>query len=332
MRRSLLADWTADDFGTLERGVLLAPHRLVETGLFDDDRLIEIIDNHPDADLTISTMGHDSNTFEWREGDRNGVSGVDLLDLVRKGRLWISCRRMMRNHPEYRRLVDQLFDELKTHAPGFRPDDRSANLLISSPKALVHYHIDTPVNMLWHLRGRKRVWVYPHFDHRFVSQQVVELVCAGDLAEDVPYDPEFDRYALVFDVEPGQMLTWPQVAPHRVTNIEGLNVSLSTEHRNRRSVRRVNVHVANRWLRTHVGRCHHSTDVDGPTAHAKQALARCTRIAARLFGRRKEEFIYPATFKVDLDSPTGYTLVDVPPDQVIAPHTKLELSGGTDRR
>jgi len=290
MPSSLLADWTVDDFGTLEKGVLLARHRLLETGLFSDENLAKLIDRHPDSDLTISTMGQDTNTFEWRRGDRNGVSGDVLLELVKKGRLWINCRQMMRNHPEFRETVDRLFDELKAGAPGFRPDDPSANLLISSPNALVHYHIDTPVNMLWHIRGRKRVWVYPHFDYRFVSQPVVELVCAGELSEDVPYDASFDRYALVFDAVPGQMITWPQMAPHRVTNLEGLNVSLSTEHRNRVSVRRVNVHLANRWLRQHLGRWHKSADVYGPVAHLKQTLARVNRHATQWFGQPRPEF------------------------------------------
>lgn len=326
MRQQLLQDWTPDDFNTLEKGVLLGRHRMLETGLFSDDSLARIIDNHPDEDLSISTMGHDTKCFEWREGDRNGVAGSVIIDLVRRGHLWINCRKMMQHHPEFRELVNGVYDELQGCVPGFLADQRTANLLISSPDALVHYHIDMPVNMLWHMRGRKRVWVYPHFDHRFVSQEVVEQVCIGRFSEDVPYDPEFDRYALVFDVEPGQLLTWPQMAPHRVTNLEGLNVSLSTEHKNAIAKRRINVHLANHLLRTHLGRFHRSTEVSGIAARLKEGLARAQRIGGKLFGVEKQQFTYPHSFRVDPDSPNGYTLIEGC-DEIVAPHTEASLVG-----
>ena len=328
MKQEVLADWNNDDYNILEKGVLLAKHRMAETGLFTDEHLAHIIDTHPDSDLTISTMGRDTNKFEWREGDRNGVSGEVILNLVRQGHLWINCRNMLRHHVEFREMINEVYDELEERSPGFRAEDRSANLLISSPDALVHYHIDIPVNMLWHVRGRKRVWVYPHFDFRFVSQKVVEMVCSGEFSEDVPYDPEFDKYALVYDVEPGQLLTWPQMAPHRVTNLDGLNVSLSTEHKNPTAVRRVNVHLANQLLRRTVGRWSKSTKVDGAVAHIKQSIARVHRYTKKLFGKPKEQFVYPVTIKVDPTSPTGYTLLDVPADKLVAPHIAAEFAIG----
>lgn len=324
MSASLLRDWSNDDFRTLEKGVLCAQHLLAATGLFTDENLAKVIDAQPDEDLTISTMGHDTNTFEWREGDRNGVPGATLLKMVREGHLWLNCRRMMINHPEFHKMINELYDELEAKTPGFVANDRTANLLISSPDALVHYHMDMPVNMLWHVRGRKRVWVYPHFDHRFASQKVIEMVCSGEFTEDLPYDPSFDKYALTFDVEPGQLLTWPQMAPHRVTNLEGLNVSLSTEHKNPTAVRRINLHLANQLLRRSVGFGFRSTNVHGPIAHAKQTLARAQRYAGKLFKKKKEQYIYPKSFIVDPEAPNGYRLVDGANDPIESPHLKVE--------
>jgi len=74
MAQKLLADWTTDDFHTVEHGVLLAQHRLAETGLFSDESLAHIIDTHPDESLTVGRMGSNSHKFDWRHGDRNGVS------------------------------------------------------------------------------------------------------------------------------------------------------------------------------------------------------------------------------------------------------------------
>ena len=189
--------------------------------------------------------------------------------------------------------------------------------------ALVHYHIDIPVNMLWHMRGRKRVWVYPHFDDRFVSQDAVEQVCSGELSEDVPYDPEFDKYALVFDVEPGQLLTWPQLTAHRVTNIEGLNVSLSTEHKNAAATRRINVHLANQFLRRTLGWNCESMEVRGFGAHAKQAVARAARLWNKLKRKQEEQFTYPVTFRVAPDAPLAYSDIEVGFDGIVAPHEEL---------
>lgn len=324
MTQPLLADWTQQDFNTVEEGVLVARHNLADTGLFTDDALADIIDTHPAADLSINTMGVDPNVFDWREGERNGVSGRELLQLVREGQLWINCRKMLANNPDYARVFNAVYDEIEAHKPGFKAQQRTANLLISSPTAWVPYHVDMPVNMLWHIRGTKRVWVYPHFDERFASGEVLEKVCSGEWSEEIPYNTNFDRYALVFDAQPGQLITWPQLAPHRVRNLEGLNVSLSTEHKNPRVKRRINVHTANHLLRTRFGKACQSIEVDGLAAHTKQALARAFRLAGKFVGKEKEQFVYPKTFYVDPEAPHGYRLKEGAESTVVAPHEVLE--------
>ena len=329
MNRNLLSDWTPSDFETVENGVLLARHRLVETGLFTDEALARVLDSHPADCLHINTMGDDTNKFEWREGDRGGVPGDVLLETVRKGHLWINCRNMLDHQPEYAKAIHEIYDDIELKNTGFRAEDRSANLLISSPGALVHYHVDLPVNMLWHLRGSKRVWVYPHFDSRFVAQSCMEMVCSGEFTDDVPYDPDFDKYALVFDVQPGELITWPQHTPHRVTNLEGLNVSLSTEHKNPRARRRINVHLANQFLRRQFGIATPHVEVDGASAHLKQTLSRALRYWSKLRGIEKEQFTYPISFVVDPSAPHGVRLLDVPNEVLDAPHLSEQFAVGS---
>ena len=323
---SLLINWNPEDFDTLENGVIHAQHSLADSGLFTDEGLIEILDRHPDGALTLSTMGEDSNTFEWRDGDRNGVSGEQLLETVKRGKLWINCRKMLEHQPQVADLVNSVYDELQSKKPGFLAQDRTANLLISSPSAIVHYHVDMPVNMLWHLRGRKRVWVYPHFDPRFASLPVLEKVCAGLWSEDVPYNPEWDKYALVFDAEPGQLITWPQLTPHRVTNLDGLNVSLSTEHKNPRARRRLNVHQANHFLRNVLKQTPASAMVDGFVPHVKQTLARVVRYASQLTKKQQQQFVYPKSFVVDPLEPRGFRLLRDEDATMVAPHLEKEMA------
>lgn len=313
MQTSFLQDWASEDYHALERGVILAKHCLNRDGLFQDENLARILDDHPDEHLTISTMGDDPSVFGWIEGDRNGASGTEIIRLVGEGKLWLNLRRVLEFQPEIAQAVNAMYDELESKSPGFRACERSANLLLSSSTAMVHYHVDMPVNMLWHIRGSKRVWVYPHFDDRFAAQSVLEKVCAGVLSEDIPYDPAFDPYALVFDVQPGELITWPQLTPHRVQNLGGMCVSLSTEHKNPRAKRRINVHEANHWLRTHLGWGYQSARVDGLNAHLKQALSRSVRLTRKLTGgSTKQQYVYSRSFKIDPGSETGIILLDAP--------------------
>ena len=323
MPHELLKNWSSQDFEALEESVLVANHGFAETGYFTDEALAELLDQHPDDSLTISTMGSDPTRFEWIEGERNDVSGQTLIELVQQGRLWLNVRRAL-EHPHLSGLVDAMYDTLERRAPGFKAQDRNANLLISSSTAMVHYHIDMPVNMLWHIRGRKRVWVYPHFDHRFCSQVSTERVCVGDISEDVPYHSDLDRYALAFDVEPGQLITWPQFTPHRVQNLGGLCVSLSTEHKNPRARRRINMHQANHYLRHRWGWNPKSNDMDSFAAHAKQAVARGVRMAAKFSSQVSEQFVYPKSFVVDPSVEGGIRLLGGEPS-IVAPHLDEEL-------
>ena len=326
MSQKLLDNWTNEDFDSLEKGILQTNHNILETGLFDDAGLARLLDNHPDSSLSINTMGTNTNNFEWREGDRNGTSGTQLIELVRQGRFWLNLRSVHKHHPEVKQLIDGLYNELEANKPGFRGTDRSANLLVSSPQALVHYHIDTKINMLWHLRGRKRVWVYPPYEERFASDKYKEMCCAGDFTDEIPYDESFDKYALVFDVNPGQLLTWPQMTPHRVNNLEGLCVSLSSEHSNPRSARQYNMYLANRMLRNTMGRFCTSTSPDGFSAHLKNFVFRASRKLGSLTKRKeKEAYTYPISFKVDPSTPEGYTLIDLPKEALLAPHENEKL-------
>lgn len=186
MNHSHLADWSDQQFRALESEILLAPHRLHESRLFDDENLIRMLDTHPTVDLSIYTMGESASRFEWRQGDRNGVPADVLLDLVRRGRLWINLRNVLLHHSDCNDAVHAIYDELEQKSPGFVARRRSANLLISSPGALVHYHLDVPVNMLWHIRGTKRVWVYPPSGIGVLPQEMLEDIFAGVHAEDLP--------------------------------------------------------------------------------------------------------------------------------------------------
>lgn len=262
-------------------GVVRARHRLLDTGLFADDKLIELFDAHDPGDLLIYRMGEDHTKLdEFQYGNRGGLSAAELLQAVKDDQLWLNILDMPRHHDSYRELVDAIYAELESRIPGFRVLHTSANLLVSSPRAQVFYHADAPQNMLWHLRGRKRVWVYPG-DERFAPREWVEKIFTRESDDDLPYDPEFDQYATPWELGPGDMLTWPQNVPHRVENIEGLCVSLTTEHYTPEAMKKRMTYLSNRYLRKWFGLPTTGTATDTPAAMLKITAF---RIARRLPG------------------------------------------------
>ena len=307
---SYLEDWTLGQFKVLEEATIVARHRFNETGLFDDDALADLIDRHPDNALTIAAMGEDAGKFSWMEGDRNGLTGRQILEIVKTGKIWVNVLRVAREHREYGKLLNGAYDELEANAPGFKAQGRSANLLISSPNAIVFYHVDLPCNVLWHLRGEKQVWVYPR-DERFVAQTTMERLAAQEIAEEVPYDLSYDDYALTFKVTPGQVITWAQNSPHRVSNLDSMNVSLSSDHRNPRSKRRVRIHQANHYLRKALKLEHLSTDPESIRGYLKEAGVLSLRLANRVFrGKDLSSFAYRRKFYLDPDVEGGIRLYD----------------------
>ncbi len=290
------------------RRPLLAFHNLHQSDLFTDAALIDLLDNFPRQYLYALTMGSDlGRPDENRLALSDGVSGADLLRAVKRGRLWLNVTKVDRADQRYRLLIDQLYSELAAQVPGFIPDSSQGTLLISSPHVLVYYHADGPASVLWHIRGRKRVWVYPALDERYIDRNLLEDIFAGVRHEYLPYEDVYDEGAVVYDLEPGQWVAWPQNAPHRITNLDSVNVSLSTEHFTRQSRWRARVYVANRFFRTRLGLRGLSTREEGLAALMKTVAYRLARKAGLDHLQTKQHI---PSMRVDPDACGGVVALD----------------------
>lgn len=259
--------------------LVVASHRLATDAdtapLFSDDTIAELLDGYPPEWLFALTMGSDPERPQDNERvQHTGASGGDLLESVRRGRLWLNITNVDQVDPRFRSLTDRLYRDVAEAIPGFTVDDSHATLLVSSPQSMVYFHVDGPPSFLWHVRGRKRVWVYPHLDERVLSRSLLEDVYAGTRQEYVPYATSFDALAEVRDLEPGDVAMWPHNAPHRVSNLDTLNVSLVTDHWTPNARRRARVYKANRFLRVRTPIPHGrlATAESGPLTMAKVAL------------------------------------------------------------
>ena len=307
----------AGDHPLTPTGLVQISHGLRATGLFEDDALTDLLNDYPHEDLHVTTMEVDAApgqpTSAWRAGTTKGLSGAQILRAVKNGHLWLNVKRLDRNAPTYGRLLDAVYRELSTALGCPPPAWRSATLLVSSPSASVYYHLDSIPNILWHIRGHKTLFLYPHDDERFASSEQIERICSGESDEELRYALEFEDAARKCPLEPGQAMMWPQNSPHRVANTAGLNVSLSTEHLTSRARRRVYMHRGNRLLRR-VGFKPAAGNPDSPGAAVKMALAACQSIVRKMLHAKPIKFELTPTFKVDPEAARGYRNIVAPDD------------------
>ena len=280
---------------------MVGSHSLRDHRAFSDDALAALLDRHPREHVYALTMGVDpTRPDENQLVLHDGVSGKALLDAVKRGRLWLNVKRVDEHEPTYAAIVDELYASLHDQVPSFVVDQVKTTLLISSPRALVYYHVDGAPSLLWHMRGEKRVWIYPALDERFITRDQLEDIHAGVAHEYVPYQTELDTYAREVILHPGDFASWPQNAPHRVENLGSFNVSLSTEHYTRASRRRARVFGANRFFRTRFGRRPKSIRDTGLVAVAK-AIAH--RLATMLRLERSRPKHHVPSMRIDLEAP-----------------------------
>ena len=295
-----LPDAAQGDFG---QRPLVATHNLEHHELFADETLAELLDRFPREHLYALTMGSDpTRTDENRLAIHDGGSGAELLRAVRNGRLWLNVTRVDRADAQYRALIDELYAQLAARVPGFTPTNSQGTLLISSPNAMVYYHADAPASVLWHIRGEKRIWIYPPLDERYMKREFLEGIFAGVRHEYLPYDPAFDEAAVSYELKPGQWVTWPQNAPHRITNLGSVNVSLATEYFTAATRRRQRVYVANHFFRTRL----HATNIAArETGTAATLKTFVHRVADRLGLARLEYRRHVPAIRIDADAPGG---------------------------
>jgi len=204
-------------------------HGLNDKGFATDEALAALLDRYPAELLDINLYDYDEEgQVTLRTGARGGMDGAGLLEAIQAGRLWVNMRDIHTGWPELWAAASEDFHHIEAQFAGLKAIKRAGQLILSSPKARVPYHFDAAGVVLFHMRGRKRVFVYPG-DEAHLPEKHMELVVAKQTTEEVPYRLGFEADAQTIDLEPGQALTWPLYAPHRVENLDRFCVSLSMD-------------------------------------------------------------------------------------------------------
>lgn len=296
---SVIADWTPEKAQGFTKANLTFRHELHERPLFSDEGLEKLLDRYPREKLGVFTMGEDPVAWTtWRRGSPGALTGSQLLEAAKTGRIWLNLRETNHHLPEYAALSDEIFAE-KQAQTGVRAFKRDLGMLISSADAQVFYHLDVALVSLWQLRGQKRVWVYPVAEP-YVSDQELERIVLRETAEQFAFDPAWDAGAQVHDLTPGRMVTWTQNAPHRIENGAMLNVSLSIEFMTPAALMRANVIYANGLLRRTLGGSPAVQAGLHPAVLGKLAVARAAKAAG---WPKANPRVLPTSFRLDAAKP-----------------------------
>lgn len=305
---TMLKSWTEAHNAAFRKDVLTFDHGLRDTGLFTDDALSDLLDRHPSHLLDVCSLEKSpvpGYPGRLRTGDPRGCSGADLIAAAKKGYIWINMREAMLVHPEYKAILDDMYTDFAA-ASGCKVIKPRGGILITSPVARTPYHFDKTETVLWHIRGKKRIFVYP-LEDKFIPDETFEQILINPVDDDLPYKAEFDDFARVLDLKEGQAITWPLNSPHRVENSE-FCVSVTTEYSTPESGIKNAAMIANATWRKKFG--------SGSTYREQSKAGHVIR---SVFGRALKKAGISAvnkdpdlvTFKIDLNSPDG--IVDTEP-------------------
>lgn len=305
--------WSDEEYASFGTVPMVSRHRYHTSPLFDQNKLITLLDEYPRKWLQAFTMGDDPCTpGEWACVDiPENARGADLWCAAESGRIWFNITHIEEYNNDYADLIRGMYEHLGEKCAHLQnPTSNYSTLLISSPGAQVYYHLDAEPNMLWHLRGQKRVWIYPAMDTRLVPQDLLEDIYAGEIDENLPYDPAFDELANEYLLEPGDVASWPHNGPHRIVN-QDMNVSLATSYNTPTVYKRQYVQLANRFVLRNMGIKHRSMAEDGPIPSLKRFSYRAIN-KIRPFARRDRSATYITDLQVDPGSPLGIRQLDRP--------------------
>ena len=217
-------------------------------GLASDEALAALLDHYPEELFDINRYSYDSEgQVSLETGSRGRANGATIVAEIKAGRLWVNLRDVQEADRDFWHPIHEAF-QANMRTLGIKPIKITGQLILSSPGTKVPYHFDPAGVMLFHLRGRKRLFLYPP-DEQHLPQAEMEQVILRTTTEELTYRKAYDAEAKVFDLEAGQALTWPLYAPHRVENLDVFNVSLSLDFQTWETRLTRGAHYANGVLR-----------------------------------------------------------------------------------
>ena len=179
----------------------------------------------------------------------NGLTIGETIRAIATSGSWAVLKNI-EQHPAYAGLLSSLLGEIEREIVGKtgRMMKTQGFVFVSSPDAVTPYHFDPEHNILLQLVGSKTMTVFPAADERFSPNRVHEEYHTGG-ARELTWQEDFLSGGEPFELQPGDAIFVPVMAPHFVRNGSAVSISLSITWRSEWSFAEADAWAFNKWLR-----------------------------------------------------------------------------------
>lgn len=153
-------------------------------------------------------------------------------------------------HPAYAALLGELLGEIEAEivVKTGRMMKTQGFVFVSSPNAVTPYHFDPEHNILLQLAGGKAMTVFRAGDAQFAPDKVHESYHTGG-ARELAWSDGLACHGQTFQLDPGEAIYVPVMAPHFVKNGPVPSISLSITWRSEWSFAEADARAFNSLLR-----------------------------------------------------------------------------------
>ena len=289
---TMIITLTGGDTKQYRRSTQKMDHNIQKTGLFSDNNLVRALEMHPPENLEIFEAG------SFKACQRGGVTSFELFEAIKRGTLWVNLKDIHALTTPHGRLVRHMHKAFDRHM-GVMTCNRTGDLQISSPGAKARYHAGLNDITLWHLRGRRRLYIYPDTPPFILPFDMQKLALESG-EHRLVHEEAFETHRIAIDLEPGELICWPHLAPYRIENLDGLNVSMRLENISPRSAARSGAHYFDGYINRKYGKIAEYETQNTVSLFGKAALAALIKKTGKNEPPRRR--IKPA-FKISLRRP-----------------------------
>ncbi len=225
-------------------------HHLATHPLFELPRLCELGDLLSKTGSYYFNAGNVAVDETYDEAAMKQFSLEDVIRRIESSSAWIVLKSVQQD-PDYRILLDDCMAEIERFSDRNLRDnmrDLKASIVVTSPRRVTLYHIDSDCNFLFQIRGSKTFSTFDQNDRAILSEEEIERYYLGD-QNGAKYRDQFQNRATVYQMTPGNAVHVPVLAPHWAKNNDNVSVSLSINFELLAADRRANVYRFNHYLR-----------------------------------------------------------------------------------
>jgi hypothetical protein len=206
-------------------------HRLTEHPLLRPDQLIELgkrLERKGRVRTHSNSVQAGTSFNNAPELHPNRKSAAETLSQIHDAKAWMSLLNVQTDEV-YRRLVDEVLDDLKPQVDRYDPgmSYRAGWIFVTSPKTITPFHMDKEHNFIMQIRGTKTLHVWEPDDTEVLSEQARDLFHAEHDRDLVVWRETSRARAKVFHLEPGMGAYMPSTSPHLVENGDGPSITMS---------------------------------------------------------------------------------------------------------